>query len=626
LLGSAELSDEETRRGRLLALMSLALAPFSALFGVLSLLSEGVFSPGVGLLFVGALVALGNLGVIRRRLGLAGRVLVFAMLLVICPLPWLPGGSGLFDPSQIWTVVTPTVAFFAVSTRWAVGTALINAGNLTALFFNRTDRTLLGTDFEIFHFASLVTVIVVLLLLASAFEASRRAAQRELAVAAEEARRGAEEVRTTNSRLVEARAEAELSAATQQEVADILMRHFRDQGTAIDDTARELGLIVESQRAVAENVRSATDSTTASAQSLTAMESMSDRASGRAQELAVATRQVGSTLDVIVAGGNEVARNVDELSDYANATRKAMDEMRAGLKDVDANARSAEALAERVIASSNFGAEAVARTNDGMKAILASSRTAGEDMRVLDERIDAVGKILSVIQDVADETQLLSLNASIIAAQAGEQGRAFSVVAGEIKKLAERTSTSVGEIADIVAGVQAQSEEARSAIEAGALAIDDGFARSVEAERALEDIVAAAGETTSMVKGITSLTLEQSERSEHVGELAALVAGNAQEIASVTQQHAGQIVEANRAADALRVAAEEIVEVTASHRRASGEVAGEVQRIDKRMEQVQRAQDRQTEGVELILDAVETIRESQREQTRSLASLGGEEE
>src|ERR1041384_5551262 len=96
-----------------------------------------------------------------------------------------------------------------------------------------------------------------------------------------------------------------------------------------------------------------------------------------------------------------------------------------------------------------------------------SSRTAGDVIRQLGERIAAIGNILNVIDDVAEQTSLLALNAAIIAAQAGEHGRGFAVVADEIKDLAERTGASTKEIAELIRSVQDESRNAVAAMKIG---------------------------------------------------------------------------------------------------------------------------------------------------------------
>ena len=115
-----------------------------------------------------------------------------------------------------------------------------------------------------------------------------------------------------------------------------------------------------------------------------------------------------------------------------------------------------------------------------MEEIREATEAAERVIRGLGARTSEIGGILDVIEDVADETNLLALNAAIIAAQAGEQGKAFSVVAEEIKELADRVLASTKEIASLIGAVQLESENAIGAIEAGSGSVRDGVELAAE--------------------------------------------------------------------------------------------------------------------------------------------------
>ncbi len=108
----------------------------------------------------------------------------------------------------------------------------------------------------------------------------------------------------------------------------------------------------------------------------------------------------------------------------------------------------------------------------------------------LGERSKEIGKIVSAIDDIADQTNLLALNAAVEAARAGEQGRGFAVVADEVRKLAERSQAATKEIADLISGIQSGVEDTVAAMEKGTKEIDSGYDLANKAGQSLDDILA----------------------------------------------------------------------------------------------------------------------------------------
>ena len=155
-----------------------------------------------------------------------------------------------------------------------------------------------------------------------------------------------------------------------------------------------------------------------------------------------------------------------------------------------------------------------------------------------------IGGILDVIEDVADETNLLALNAAIIAAQAGDQGKAFSVVADEIKELADRVLASTKEIGGLIRAVQEESENAIGAIEAGSASVMGGVDLAAEAGRTLEEITDASRESGTRISEIVYSVREQTKAASHVVALMERVRESADQIreAGAEQERGNEIV------------------------------------------------------------------------------------
>ncbi|MFA6902259.1 MAG: methyl-accepting chemotaxis protein [Gallionellaceae bacterium] len=148
-------------------------------------------------------------------------------------------------------------------------------------------------------------------------------------------------------------------------------------------------------------------------------------------------------------------------------------------------------------------------------------------MTSLGHRSDQIGQIVNVIKDIAEQTNLLALNAAIEAARAGEQGRGFAVVADEVRKLAERTATATAEISQMISAIQSETVNAVTTMEKGSAEVNDGVALVNQAGQSLQNINSSVKRVVQMIEQISDATRSQSEatneitqRVEHIAEMA----------------------------------------------------------------------------------------------------------
>jgi methyl-accepting chemotaxis protein len=189
-----------------------------------------------------------------------------------------------------------------------------------------------------------------------------------------------------------------------------------------------------------------------------------------------------------------------------------------------------------VTASAEEGTSAVGATIDGIAQIRDLTLDAKKALEGLADRIGAIGEIASVINGISDETNLLSLNAAIIAAQAGEHGKPFAVVAEQVKTLARRTTTSTKEIETLIESIQEQSENAVVAMRAGIEAVEQGVLRSRGAGEALVRIRNTATDASSRVTEISRASEEQALNSRHVAEAAQTTSVQVQQISTALSE------------------------------------------------------------------------------------------
>ncbi len=243
---------------------------------------------------------------------------------------------------------------------------------------------------------------------------------------------------------------------------------------------------------------------------------------------------------------------------------------------IDASAESITELSRDVVARAESGRARLGETAAGMEAIRDATQTAERVIRGLGARTQEIGGILDVIDDVGDQTSLLALNAAIIAAQAGEHGRAFSVVAEEIRDLADRVLVSTKEIGGLIRAVQAESEQAIGAIDAGSASVLQGVELSAEAGRALDEMTAVAQEAGIQIAAVVASVRTQTRALDQVKEVAGQVESAARELAEARGGRDGDHEVAARAAFTLRSAVEQI-------RAAVGEQSGSLAQIDEEL-------------------------------------------
>jgi methyl-accepting chemotaxis protein len=209
------------------------------------------------------------------------------------------------------------------------------------------------------------------------------------------------------------------------------------------------------------------------------------------------------------------------------------------IQEVGQHVRGASDLTRSVSERADEGSQAVGATINGIERIREQTLGAKNALEGLAERIREIGQIATVIGSISDETNLLSLNAAIIAAQAGDHGRAFAVVADQVKTLSQRTNASAKQIGEMIRAVQDESTHAVSAMAAGIESVEDGVQRSQFAGGALEGIRSAASEASGQVAEISRATEEQARNSKHVAGAAQRVSEHMQHISGAMGEQAG---------------------------------------------------------------------------------------
>jgi methyl-accepting chemotaxis protein len=256
--------------------------------------------------------------------------------------------------------------------------------------------------------------------------------------------------------------------------------------------------------------------------------------------IASASAQLYSTSEQIAGGA-------DRVTGQTNTVATASEEMQATSADIARNCALAAEACRQTTESATDGARVADQNVRGMDAIVERVRRSSASITSLGARSEQIGEIIAVIEDIADQTNLLALNAAIEAARAGEQGRGFAVVADEVRALAERTTKATREIGEMIKGIQGETRTAVKEMEEGVHEVETGAELSQKSGRSLEEILERINDVTLQINQIATAAEEQTattmEVASNIHDMTGIVnqsSQGAQETAAAAQQLATQ--------------------------------------------------------------------------------------
>ena len=290
------------------------------------------------------------------------------------------------------------------------------------------------------------------------------------------------------------------------------------------------------------------------------------------QDTMKALDQLIRAIDQIAHGAQEQARLIEKNVNMVSQVSAAITQVSGSTVTMTGSAKSASDTAEK-------GAEMVQKTIKGMEEIKTTINAAAEKMGDLGTRSREIGKIVAAINDIADQTNLLALNAAIEAARAGEQGRGFAVVADEVRKLAERASASTKEIAELIGGIQNGVAQTITAMEKGTEQIANGYELANRAGGSLEEILKRSREMGEQVEQISGATQQLSSMSTEMVKLSDNISAIVEENTAATEEMAATAKTVSRSVEEVAGVAEENSAATQEVSAAAEEISAQVQQV-----------------------------------------------
>ncbi|HEY3078393.1 MAG TPA: methyl-accepting chemotaxis protein [Chloroflexota bacterium] len=305
-----------------------------------------------------------------------------------------------------------------------------------------------------------------------------------------------------------------------------------------------------------------------------------------AQQTALSVQQTAASAEQLNTIIDQISHGADEQGDAVATTTSAVAQMATEIQRVTAGAEKLASAAEQTRRAAGNGGAAVEQAVHGLSAIKQQAAASAERVRQLGGYSTQIGKIIEMIDDLAEQTNLLALNAAIEAARAGEHGRGFAVVADEVRKLAERSSRATKDIGQLISAVQKGTVEAVGAMQRSTDEVDEGVRLAVEARQALQDMVTVVNATVEQIGLIADAARTMRGASAGVVDAMDAVGKIAGRNRLATSQMARATSEMTSSIEQIAAVAEENSASTEEASATTEEMAAQVQEMTAQVRQV----------------------------------------
>ena len=381
------------------------------------------------------------------------------------------------------------------------------------------------------------------------------------------------------------------------------------QKKAIDETALAIGQTDSSIAQVSLSAESLSGSATNATSSVHELSASIEKVVENTNVFSETAHETASSIEEMVSTIKSIAESLDTLSRSAEAIASSIDEVNATTKNIDERAHESVNLAETVMnKASKEGMQSAQAALQGMEDIKKGVVELSDIINNLGRRTEDIGKILNVIDDVADQTNLLAINAAILASKAGEHGKGFAVVADEIKNLAERTSFSTSEIAELIRAVQEGTRTSIHMALEGVHTVDKGLVLVTDVNGALKEIVDSSKASTEMARAIQRATEEEALAIKQITDSVEKMTEQTENISRAIQEQSKGSKFIIEATERVKEMSHQVKNATSKQKDRSRDIAGVIENVTTQVLHIAEAISKQKNNSAEMVSSMEKIR------------------
>ncbi len=392
-------------------------------------------------------------------------------------------------------------------------------------------------------------------------------------------------------------------------VAQGLTGAFDKQLSTLAGVTRSMSEMDKISHNLMEQARKLSDSAAESSSSTLELTSAIGEINRNMSEITAAVENISTAIVEMSTTVKQVASGAEKTASMAEETKEAIGKINSGIRNMETLVEKFRGLSENLRKNAlDIGSRSVRETLKGILSIKEDVQHSEDAMKSLQQRVENIGEIVTVIDEIADQTNLLALNASIISAQAGEHGRAFAVVASEIRELSVRTSDSTKKISALIRAVQEESANYATYLGRVIGSVGKGLSLGQEAEKALEKIITAADESSQMANLIAQVTKEQAAASDKVSQSVLIFTRGAEEIKKATSEEAKGSFFIKEAMEKAKEMVDMVYKATGEQSRGSGLMAQTSERAKEVASQLMMATELERRLSDNVSTAIEELK------------------